>query len=256
MVLQRHVLDLERQKLAVALAAVQNVAGTHRVHVHLQNRALAERDDRIADAVQIFDERRKVERFRIALRVLQPQQKLGAVAVLQHAVRAERVEVRLFRFGVRFRALHGFAGKRAPHAFEDVDESRAAGIDHARLAQNRQKFRRAFKRALHFAEQVVEIAFERRFLRDAFIRKVHAVPEDGQDRALDGDGNRLIRFPDAAFHRTGNVGHGGLGNALEALVDAGKDTGKDDARISARALRLATVARSASGSRSTASAPE
>ena len=232
-VLERHVFDLQGQEFAILLAVVEDLAGMEGVDVDLDDRSLAEEDQRVAVGGKPVGDDLLVKVVGIDLAPLQPQEELRAVAELQRAVFRKGIQVDGLDRGCSRGLGHhfGLAAEGGAHTFGNVEQPGAAAVHDAGFFEDVEQFGRMLERAVHPGDEPVEVGFE--IL--AFSGGCHAFPKDGQDGAFHGYGDGLISVFHSAFH--------GFFEGLQVCFpDAGKsprNTGKnareDDAGISAGA---------------------
>ncbi len=123
----------------------------------------------------------------------------------------------------------------AHHAFHDVDQPLAAGVDHTRLAQNGQQVGRALQRLLAALQDALQHEAQVVALARGVGRLGRALADDGQDRALDRAHDPLIGRVGRALESGGQVD--GAERLLTGQLggQAAPDLTEDDARIAARA---------------------
>ena len=237
-----HVFELERQKLAVFLRRLDDLGGLERVDMHLDAPIRLRGDDRIAVQLQILDERVEPETLCVLRTLHQLEQKLHAVAVLEHGVLVEQFETdAAVRACGRFRRRHGdrigqlLAVQLLEHSLDDVDIARAAAVDHARFLQDRKQFRRCGEALFHFRDIDREQGFHRGSAVDLTARPLDALARDGQDRSLDRAHDRAVRHAVGADERVAKIRDVRRGAARKLLIKAGKQLRQNDAGISARA---------------------
>ena len=238
--LDRHVLDLEVDEEAEALAEVQDVAGGLRMDVDLQDVVVLDADERVAERIDHLDEILLAE-F-VDLRDLHDE--LGAVAVVPVVLEGLVVEdgLRLGRLGGGLRSLLGgvdgieelLALDRVHHPAHDLDVAGAAGVDHADLFQDRQQVGGAGERGFELDHVGLEQRFELVLRRAKRQGAVGAFAGDRQHRALDGVDDGRVGLFDAGAERFREGAGVGFGDPLEAVGEAAEELREDDAGVAPR----------------------
>ena len=127
-----HVRDLDAADRAARDTERQRAAGVVGVHVHLERRAIADDEQRVAELLELRFERIEIE-------VVAFDDEDRAVAVLRQLL-MDRVDADLLLpFGRLGQRLAADGGCDAAH---DLDEAGRAGIDDAGLAEHRQHLAR------------------------------------------------------------------------------------------------------------------
>ena len=227
LMLERHVLDLERQVLAPLLAVVQDFARSLRVDVHLHDAALLEADHRFANGRQPVADHSLVEGGRVAhLGALQAQQEFRAVAEFQLAVLGEKIEVRGLMGGLGrrlkvFVSLFAFALQGVQHAAGNAEHTGTAAVHHPRLFQHGQQFRGALERGVHFRYKRAEVGFE---IAAVFrTRRTYRVLQHREDGSFHRHGDCSVGRFHAAVHGNRESRDVGLRLTGQSLGDARKD---------------------------------
>jgi hypothetical protein len=140
-----HVGDVEARDLAGVVEDLRRLLGLVGVDVDLQRRVVADDEDRVADLLQPRHERPGLE-------VLAGDGEVGAVAVGLAGV----LRVRDARRGVVLQLGRLGAAQGGDDAREDDRHAVAAGVDHARLAEDRQQIGAALDRGLAGDDRALE----------------------------------------------------------------------------------------------------
>ena len=148
-----HLDELDGAALAAERDRTLRLVG---VHVHAQGRLAADDEDRVAELLELALEHTRVERFAL-------DDEARAEAKTRELV-ADRLE----RRGLRRR--RAAATRETAH---ELDEPRRAGVDDARLAQDRQQLARPRHARVAAGEDRVEIAARLGLLRELANRRQH-----------------------------------------------------------------------------------
>ena len=181
LVLGLHVVDLDALQAAARGAGGERDAGVLHVHVHAQRRGVA--DDEHGLALRFRESSSKYRA--IESRALHDVFDAVAVTLVLDAA-----EVHLARRCGR-RLRQGLAAHTVEQARQQHGDALAAGVDDAGLAQARQQIRRALHARLGFLDRDREQRVEGE--RDVGLRRDGGgLAHDGQHRALDGLGHRVV----------------------------------------------------------------
>ena len=233
-VLEGHVFNLERQKFAVFLHLVEDVAGLLRVDVDLDDASVPEADHGFPHAVEIILDPAQVKGLGIShLCPLQPEQELGAVAEDQLAVFGEAGKVRAGGLAVRGGGPRrgGLAVQGSLHALGDAEEARAAAVHHAGLPQHVQQLRRPVQGPAQLPEKIGAVAVCRAGFVQPGAGVGHGVLVDREDRPLHRDRDGPVGLIHAVGQGPVDGGEIGGLHVLQGVGDAGEDPGENDAGI-------------------------
>ena len=234
---RQHVVHLHIHQFAQLNAILDGVAGVVGVHMHLRLGQVARHLDAVADAVQAA-----AEGIHVAL---------GAVLAEVHDVVLRAVGIRqiagqivniLFHLTIARQQCRRVSNFLAAHdrriAGVNQHEAASAGVDHARRFQGRQHVGRALQNRLaagqndiHQPIVVIGIALG---VLDGVLRND---ARDGQNRALLGLHDRLVRLVRARLQCLRELHGGNLLHALQGRREAAQQLGRDNARVAARALK-------------------
>ena len=234
--LHGHVLDLHRQELAVLAAVFQGLLRGEGVDVDLHDAALMDRHDGVAQRFQRLCESVQVKGGKVCLGIHQLQDKLGAVAVFQHAVGTEITghhsgggDGIVDAGGV----LNGFAPQAGQHTLDKAHEAGAAAVHHTGFLQNRQQLRGAGQGALQLGQQILKTAHQVVEFVAVIFQILSAFPDEGQNGALGGGHDGLVGILGGAAESRREILEADGVLALKATGHAVDELGEDDTGIAA-----------------------
>ena len=190
-VLQRHVLYLQSEEFAPALAVADDVSRSLCMDVHLYDAALAEEDHGVAGAQDVLLNYLFVKCSEVHLGTLQAEQELCAVSELELGILVEQREIdRLLLFLRGCCDLAADTQEGVLEAVEYVQEACAAAVHDPRVRQDLELLGRMLEGYLHAVDQGRNIFFHGlpAFLDGVF----RAFADDGENRSLDGVGDGTV----------------------------------------------------------------
>ena len=206
--------------------------------MYLEDRTVHHGDHRIADGGKKIGDGLQIKCCKIGLSALQLQKQLGAVAVGHFAFAV--------KYGYTGRCLRHtdcvvggkldlFAAQHAVEALHDVEQTRAAAVDDARLFQYGEKFRRALERCVHFFSQVGKKGSDRALIRDAGDRVFHCFSCNREDGSFGRRQHGAVCLLDCGFERCADRAAVRLFSVFKAFCHAAEKLGQNDAGIAPRA---------------------
>jgi hypothetical protein len=219
-----HVRDLDPVDRALAHAERERGARVVGVDVDLERGVVADDEERVAEPLQLL-----LEAVRVEALALDDEDR--AVAVLRQLL-VDGVDAELLD-------LHGRVGERlAAHGCGDpaqeLEQARAAGVDHARLAQHVEQLGRARQRLLALGDELGQQLVDAELRVGLPLGRLGEAADHRQHRPLDGLPHGAVGRVARAPERT--RGEAGVDGARvgEHLGGAADDLAQDHARVPPR----------------------
>ena len=202
--LHRHVLHLQVQKLAVAVAEGKDLFRSLGVDVDAHFVRILQRYHAVAHGHQRLFKAVEPEGLPVAEQL---DQKLRAVAEIKDGIRVKSGVIRLrLAFLSGLKGLQGLAVQIFLHTLEEVDDTGTAAVYHAGLLQSRQKLRGVIQRDLGVLDEHADHIVDAVAGLQPGLDRIGGVLDHRQHGALHGGSHCIVGAGHALFQSRDQLG--------------------------------------------------